>query len=87
MEKRLSRSEQRALEAYPTLEQAVFDEMYPRLLFTRNTERSAFVKGYEQAEKDLIPLINRLCEAILFDWDNKAELAWEIQSKIKEEKK
>ncbi len=53
MEKRLSRSEQRALEAYPTLEQAVFDEMYPRLLFTRNTERSAFVRGYEQAEKDL----------------------------------
>lgn len=47
------RAEERALEAYPTLEQAVFDEMYPRLLFTRNTERSAFVRGYEQAEKDI----------------------------------
>ena len=49
----MSRAEERALEAYPALEQAVFDEMYPRLLFTRNTERSAFVRGYEQAGKDL----------------------------------
>ena len=47
------RAEERALEAYPHLEQPVFDEMYPRLLFTRNTERSAFVRGYEQAVKDL----------------------------------
>ena len=49
----MTRAEERALEAYPTLEQAVFDEIYPRLLFTRNTERSAFVRGYEHAEKDL----------------------------------
>lgn len=47
------RAEEKALEAYPHLEQATFDEMYPRLLFTRNTERNAFVQGYEQAEKDL----------------------------------
>ena len=49
----MNKEEERAMEAYPHLEQATFDEMYPRLLFTRNTERSAFVKGYEQAEKDL----------------------------------
>ena len=49
----MNKAEERAMEAYPHLEQATFDEMYPRLLFTRNTERSAFVKGYEQAEKDL----------------------------------
>lgn len=49
----------------------------------------AFVAGYKEAEKDLIPLINRLCEAILFDWEDKdqAELAWKIQSQIKEETK
>ena len=47
------------------------------------------MEGYMQAEKDLIPLINRLCEAILFDWEDKdqAELAWKIQSQIKEETK
>ena len=49
----------------------------------------AFVAGYKEAEKDLIPLINRLCEAILFDWKDKdqAELAWKIQSQIKEDAK
>lgn len=45
----------------------------------------AYIAGYKEAEKDLIPLINRLCEAILFDWKDKAELAWKIQSRIKEE--
>jgi len=48
-----SRAEQMALEAYPHLEQPFFDESYPRVMFTRNIERSAFVSGYEQAEKDL----------------------------------
>ena len=43
--------------------------------------------GYELAEKDLIPLINRLCESILFDWEDMAEFARKIQSQIKEEKK
>lgn len=47
----------------------------------------AFVAGYKEAKKDLIPLINRLCEAILFEWEDKAELAWKIQSQIKEESK
>lgn len=52
-------------------------------------KRIVFMEGYMQAEKDLIPLINRLCEAILFDWEDKdqAELAWKIQSQIKEETK
>ena len=49
----MNKAEERAMEAYPHLEQATFDEMYPRLLVTRNTERSAFVQGDEQAEKDL----------------------------------
>lgn len=45
----------------------------------------AFVAGYKEAEKDLIPLINRLCEAILFDWEDKAKLALKIQGQIKKE--
>ena len=51
--------------------------------------RWGFEQGVDWAEKDLIPLINRLCEAILFDWEDKdqAELAWKIQSQIKEETK
>ena len=46
--------------------------------------RWGFEQGVDWAEKDLIPLINRLCEAIMFDWEDKAELARYIQSQIKE---
>lgn len=48
------RAEDAALKAYPNVEQPVWDESYPKTLFVRYTERNAFVKGYEQAEKDLI---------------------------------
>ena len=77
------RAEDAALKAYPVVieEHTERDVNKPR--------RLSCIKGYEQAEKDLIPLINRLCEAILFDWKDKdqAELAWKIQSQIKEETK
>lgn len=75
------RAEDAALKAYPILfsERNLYDNGF-------KDRRESYIKGYKQAEKDLIPLINRLCEAILFDWDNKAELARDIQSKIKEEK-
>ncbi len=43
-----------------------------------------FKAGYEQAEKELIPLINRLCEAILFEWKDAADLARETLTQIKE---
>ena len=49
----MSKAEERALEAYPNVEQPVWDESYPKTLFVRHTERNAFIKGYEQAEKDL----------------------------------
>ena len=54
MEKRLTRSEEAAMKAYPNVEQPVWDESYPKTLFVRHTERNAFIKGYEQAEKDTI---------------------------------
>ena len=49
--------------------------------------RGYFQLGYEQAEKDLRPVINKLCEAILFDWDNKADVAWESLKQIWEDGK
>lgn len=42
-----------------------------------------YKEGYEQAEEELIPLINRLCEAILFDWKDAADLAWKTLTQIK----
>ena len=52
----MSKAEEAALKACPNVEQPVWDESYPKTLFVRHTERNAFIKGYEQAEKDLIPL-------------------------------
>ncbi len=47
------RAEKAAIKAYPNVEQPVWDKSYPKTLFVRHTERNAFIKGYEQAEKDL----------------------------------
>ena len=60
MEKDLNRSQIAALKAYPNVEQPVWDESYPKTLFVRHTERNAFIKGYEQAEKDFALTINDL---------------------------
>lgn len=73
------RAEEAALKAYPVL----FSERNG-LDNTFKDRRSAFEKGYEQAEKELIPLINRLCEAILFESRNKVELVLKIQAQIEE---
>ena len=50
----MSKAEERALEAYPNLEPPTFDETYPRILFTRYTERNAYIQGYKKAEKDMM---------------------------------
>ena len=64
----MSKAEERALEAYPNVEQPVWDESYPKTLFVRHTERNAFIKGYEQAEKDIgwISVKDRLPEVCHF---------------------
>lgn len=51
------RAEIAALKAYPNVEQPVWDESFPKTLFVRRTERNAFAKDYEQAEKDTIERI------------------------------
>ena len=45
--------------------------------------RSGVREGRAQAEKELIPLINRLCEAILFEWKDAADLARKTLTQIK----
>lgn len=75
----MTKAEQRALEAYPNVEQPVWDESYPKTLFVRHTERNAFIKGYEQADKDLgltwkdIKKISRILD-IMVDDDFKGEI-------------
>ena len=49
--------------------------------------RSGVREGKVQAEKGLIPLINRLCEAILFGWEDAADLARETLTQIKARRK
>lgn len=45
--------------------------------------RSGVREGKAQAEKELIPLINRLCEAILFESKDAADLARKTLTQIK----
>ena len=46
--------------------------------------RQAFVKGWEEVERELLPMLKELTEAVLFDWDNLTEVAREIAIKLKE---
>ena len=43
-----------------------------------------FAQGAKEERKDLAPLINRLCEAILFEWKDAADLARKTLIQIKE---
>ena len=80
------RAEEAALKAYPTemiYGESTLDDKYDG----NATTRYYYIKGYEQAENELIPLINQLCEAILFEWKDAADLARKtlIQIKAREE--
>lgn len=46
--------------------------------------RQAFVKGWEEVERELLPMLKELTEAVLFDWENKADVAREIATHLKE---
>ena len=50
-------------------------------------EEEAYMRGFAQGAKeelkDLTPLINRLCEAILFEWNDAADLARKTLTRIK----
>ena len=46
--------------------------------------RQAYVKGWEEVERELLPMLKEITEAVLFDWDNLTEVAREIAIKLKE---
>ena len=46
--------------------------------------RQAYVKGWEEVERELLPMLKELTEAVLFDWENKADVAREIAIRLKE---
>lgn len=45
---------------------------------------TSFIEGFRKAEADLIPLIHKLAESILFDYDNRTNVAKEVLSKLYE---
>lgn len=56
-----------------------------------NNEEESWMNGYKagaaEERKEWTALVYRLCEAILFDWDNKVEFARETARKLKENEK
>ena len=46
--------------------------------------RQAFVKGWEEVERELLPMLRELTEAVLFDWENKEEIARQVAIHLKE---
>ena len=84
----MTRAEQAALKAFPDVEQPVWDESCPKTMFVRHTERNAYIKGYEQAEKEIIAIIESRLSELLGDAQPTPILRRELQDlikKIKEE--
>ena len=79
----MSKAESRALEAYPKLSVAsvCLDGTSPVDLNTGARKR--FIEGYEQAEKDIIALIESRISEILGDAQPKPALRAELEELIK----
>lgn len=77
------RAKELAIKAYSNIEQPAWDELCPKTLFVRYTERDAFVKGYEQAENDIIAIIQSRLNEIIGDAQPKPILRLELQQLIK----
>ena len=50
---------------------------------TEEAYMRGFAQGAKEERKDLTPIINRLCEAILFEWKDAADLARKTLTQIK----
>lgn len=89
----MSKAEKRALEAYPIESHEMYDDLY--------RQRNAYVKGYQQAEKDLeltwedARKIFALCADILYNERNihypinpedQEEFYQEVLKRFKEER-
>ena len=77
------RAEEMALKAYPIHGEWIGNQYGEWNSDINSQKRKAYQEGYEQAEKELVSLINQLCEAILFDWKDAADLAWKTLTQIK----
>jgi len=80
------RAEEAALKAYPPTYATVkrhAKRIQSKLVDTHKPVRAIFQHGYEMAEKEFITLINQLCEAILFEWKDAADLARKTLAQIK----
>ena len=87
----MSKAEQRALEAYPIRHKKVWNSAFGRISFDANAaERKGYKRGYRQASKDIISLIESRIAEILGDAQPapvlRAELR-ELIDKIREESK
>ena len=64
----MTKAQERALEMYPEPEfDGYFDDLYVTRQGQAAWNRSKFIEGYEQAEKDLI---ERACRWLLDNYDN-----------------
>ena len=89
----ISKAEERALEAYPptfTSGKRYAKRVQSEKVDTHAPIRSIFIKGYEQAENDIISIIGIRISEILGDAQPKPALRAELEElikRIKEEKK
>lgn len=80
----MTKAEQRALEAYPYFPTEVNLFGHKTITADGNSHyRSIFIKGYEQAEKDISALIESRISEILGDAQPKSILRAELQELIK----
>lgn len=87
----MSRAEEVARKAYPKEEGKVYSTAFGTFEFDRNAaERKGFQQGYEQAEENIISLIESRIGEILGDAQPAPVLRAELQElikRIKEEQK
>lgn len=74
----MTKAEERALEVYPKDKTFTVSQ---RLVF--NDMRDGFIRGYEQAEKDILSLIESRLSEIIGDAQPKPALRAELEELIK----
>lgn len=79
----MNRAEEAALKAYPKEEGKVWSSAFGTIEFDKTApERTAYRKGYEQAEKDIISLIESRIAEIMGDAQPAPVLRIELRELI-----
>lgn len=80
----MKKAEEQALEVYPKEDGLVYSTAFGKLKFDRNAEeREGYIKGYEQAEKDIIGIIETRISEIMGDAQPGPVLRIELRDLIK----